>query len=77
VVLARELGMCYLNIGLVTDYDAGLAGHPEVEAVTTQEVIKVFKENNEKVKNLIAELIMNLPKERSCRCGELVEEAYV
>ncbi|MBU4360882.1 MTAP family purine nucleoside phosphorylase, partial [Patescibacteria group bacterium] len=24
VALARELGMCYLNIGLITDYDAGL-----------------------------------------------------
>jgi len=77
VALARELGMCYLNIGLVTDYDAGLEGHPEVAAVSTQDVIKIFNENNEKVKSLIFEIIKNLPAERNCRCGKYVGEAVV
>jgi 5'-methylthioadenosine phosphorylase len=77
VVLARELGMCYLNIGLVTDYDAGLSGHPEVEAVNMQDVLKVFKENNEKAKSLVFEIIKNLPSERNCRCEKFVEEAGV
>ncbi|HKR99532.1 MAG TPA: MTAP family purine nucleoside phosphorylase, partial [Candidatus Dormibacteraeota bacterium] len=29
VVLARELGMCYVNLSLVTDYDAGIEELPE------------------------------------------------
>ncbi|MDD5290155.1 MAG: S-methyl-5'-thioadenosine phosphorylase [Patescibacteria group bacterium] len=77
VALARELGMCYLSIGLVTDYDAGLEGHPEVPIVNAQDVIKVFNENNQKVKELIFELIKNLPAERNCRCAKFVEEAVV
>src|SRR5207249_4626241 len=41
--LARELEMCYAHISLVTDYDVGVVG--ETEAVTHEEVIRVFTEN--------------------------------
>ena len=34
--LARELGLCYANVSLVTDYDAGLEGMPDVEPVSTE-----------------------------------------
>ena len=34
VVLARELGMCYVNLSLVTVYDCGLASSPHVRPVT-------------------------------------------
>src|SRR5262249_35338332 len=34
VVLARELAMCYVNIALITDYDAGLEGQAGIEPVT-------------------------------------------
>ena len=30
--LARELGLCYANVSLVTDYDVGLEGMPDVAA---------------------------------------------
>jgi len=77
VILAKELGMCYLNISLVTDYDAGLKGRRDIKAVTAQEVLRVFKENNERVKRLILEIIKNLPSQRSCCCAEIVEKSYV
>ena len=32
--LARELGLCYANVSLVTDYDAGLEAMPDVEPVS-------------------------------------------
>jgi len=73
--LAREREMCYLNIALITDYDAGLEGMPEVKAVTAVEVARIFKENNERVKKLIAEIIKNLPEERKCPCGEAMKHA--
>ena len=31
--LARELELCYATVALVTDYDAGLEGNPDVPAV--------------------------------------------
>ncbi|MFN2450689.1 MAG: S-methyl-5'-thioadenosine phosphorylase, partial [Candidatus Baltobacteraceae bacterium] len=38
VALARELGLCYANISLVTDYDAGIADDPEAGSVSIEEV---------------------------------------
>ena len=77
VVLARELGMCYMNIGLVTDYDAGLEGNKNIKAVTAKEVLKVFEENNQKVKELIYSVIKDISKERKCGCDKYLAEAVI
>jgi 5'-methylthioadenosine phosphorylase len=77
VVLARELGLCYANIGLVTDYDVGLVDNRTIKAVTAKEVVRVFQENNKKVKELICEVIKNLPKEKKCKCEAGLEEALI
>jgi 5'-methylthioadenosine phosphorylase len=77
VVLARELEMCYVNIALVTDYDAGLEGDPSVAAVNVADVISVMGSNNERVRNLILTLIERLPAERSCSCGQTMGRAFV
>ena len=74
-LLARELEMCYVNISLITDYDAGLEGHPEVEPVSHSEVIRVFNENNEKLRALLHEFIPAIPAEPSCRCPSALEGA--
>jgi 5'-methylthioadenosine phosphorylase len=75
VVLAREQEMCFLNVSLVTDYDAGLEGDPTVRAVSHEEVIKVFNRNLENLRRLIVEIIKRLPKERDCECGSALEHA--
>jgi len=76
VVLARELEICYLNISLVTDYDAGLKGREDVKSVSAQEVLAIFKENNEKLKELILGLVKNIPNEgRTCACGQALQDA--
>jgi 5'-methylthioadenosine phosphorylase len=59
-MLAKELGIPYANISLITDYDAGLEGHPEVKPVTEDEVFRVFNENNEKVKRVLYTMIERL-----------------
>jgi 5'-methylthioadenosine phosphorylase len=41
-VLARELGMAYASVGLVTDFDAGVPGRDDVEAVTQEAVFEEF-----------------------------------
>jgi len=68
VILARELEMCYLNLSLVTDYDAGLEGAPEVGAVQAQEVVRVLTDNIARVRDLLAALIPMIPATPSCDC---------
>ncbi len=75
VVLARELEMCYLNISLVTDYDAGLEGDPKVEPVSHEEVIRVFNKNMEGLRRLISSVVKGLPEKRTCRCGTALKHA--
>jgi 5'-methylthioadenosine phosphorylase len=67
-VLARELGMCFVNISLITDYDVGLEGGPDVTAVTHEAVIEVFNKNNDKLRSLLHELIAALPETPGCGC---------
>jgi 5'-methylthioadenosine phosphorylase len=70
--LARELEICFVNISLITDHDAGTEG---VEPVTNEEVIRVFNENNSKVKDLIYSMIPALPETRDCICAHALEGA--
>jgi 5'-methylthioadenosine phosphorylase len=74
-VLARELEMCYLNISLVTDYDAGLEGDPSVKPVSHEEVISVFNRNLENLTRLIGETVKRVPEERTCDCGSALQHA--
>jgi len=74
-ILARELELCYLNISLITDYDVGLVGDPSIKPVTQEEVFRVFKENNEKLRALLHVLIPAIPAEPSCRCQSALEGA--
>ncbi|MFZ2959784.1 MAG: S-methyl-5'-thioadenosine phosphorylase [Candidatus Ozemobacteraceae bacterium] len=76
VVLAQELGICIVNIALVTDFDAGLAGN--VPEVTAAEVIAVFNRNAENLKKIMEPLIRQIPVKRSaCRCAEKVKEGAI
>jgi 5'-methylthioadenosine phosphorylase len=67
-ILARELGICYANIALITDYDAGLDGNADIEPVTHEAVLKVFNSNNEKLKSLLFAMIEDLPLHPQCNC---------
>lgn len=70
--LARELEMCYVNVALITDYDAGVARD---EAVTNADVMRVFSENLDKVKALLLDMVPNIPGDRDCDCGSALEFA--
>lgn len=67
--LAKELNICYVNISLITDYDAGLEGDPNVGPVTHQEVLRVFNDNNERLRGLLHNVIGNIPSGRGCSCS--------
>jgi len=65
-VLARELEICYANISLITDYDVGVQGAPPV---SHEEVVRVFEQNNARLRDLLFAVIPALPAERSCPCA--------
>ena len=70
--LARELEICYCNISLITDHDAGTEG---VEPVSNDEVVRVFAENLDKIKSLLYTMIPALPEERDCLCASALSGA--
>lgn len=67
--LARELGLCYATVALVTDYDVGVEGVAE-HAVTMEEVFAVMASNNDRVRKLLFLAIAAVPAERSCACAD-------
>jgi len=69
--LARELGLHYAGIALVTDYDTGVEDDPGVEPVTQEQVFAFFEENLHRVRQLLDELIPALGDEPAgCACKE-------
>lgn len=77
-VLARELEMCYVNIALITDYDAGLeGGHQGIRPVSVTEVVRVLNDNNERVRRLIERLLPRVHGARACPCSRALEHAII
>jgi len=69
-VLARELGLCYTTIALVTDLDAGVEGD---HGVTQEEVFSVFAANTERLRGVLLEAVTKLPTERTCPCAHALD----
>ncbi len=65
--LAREAEICYATVAMVTDFDCW---HPDHDAVTVQDIIKVLTENAEKGARLIGRLAQDFPREHEeCPIG--------
>jgi 5'-methylthioadenosine phosphorylase len=70
--LARELGMCYSGVALVTDYDTGLEGVEGIEPVTMDAVLVVLAANVERTRRLLLAAIPAVPEHPGCRCRTAV-----
>ena len=65
--LAREAEICYATVAMVTDFDCW---HPDHDAVTMQDIIRVLASNADKAKNLVARLARIFPREHEpCPIG--------
>jgi 5'-methylthioadenosine phosphorylase len=65
--LAREAEICYASVAMVTDFDCW---HPDHDAVTVQEIIKVLVANADRAKVLVARLAHGFPREHeACPIG--------
>ncbi len=77
VVLASELGICYLNISLVTDYDVGIYAKGRTKPVSIEQVLNNFKKNTFKLKKLVSAIIINTSERTECDCKEKAERALI
>jgi 5'-methylthioadenosine phosphorylase len=57
--LAREAEISYATVAMVTDFDCW---HPDHDAVTVQDIIKVLTANADKAKRLVARLAQDFPR---------------
>jgi 5'-methylthioadenosine phosphorylase len=65
--LAREAEIAYATVAMVTDFDCW---HPDHDAVTVQDIIKVLIANADKAKLLVARLARDFPREHEpCPIG--------
>lgn len=64
VVLARELGMCYAGICLVTNFAAGIT----TGILTHSEVVEVMKQSLDNIHSLIGGALKYIEGKRNCDC---------
>jgi 5'-methylthioadenosine phosphorylase len=65
--LAREAEICYASVAMVTDFDCW---HPDHDAVTVQDIVRVLNSNADKAKALVARLASDFPRDHEpCPIG--------
>jgi 5'-methylthioadenosine phosphorylase len=65
VTLAREAGLCYSNLSLVTNFAAGISPH----FLTHKEVVEIMREKISVIREIFSAVIVTLTEERDCRCS--------
>jgi 5'-methylthioadenosine phosphorylase len=68
--LARELGLCYSGVALITDYDTGLEGVDGIAPVTMEAVFEVLARNVARTRELLFSAIPAVPAEHHCSCHQ-------
>lgn len=64
--LARELGLCYTSVTLVTDHDAGVE---QGQGVTHDEVLAAFAANVDRLRAVLFDALERLPDADAPACG--------
>ena len=75
--LARELELCYVNLMLVTDYDVGLEGIPDVPPVSADMAFEVFSENLDRLRALLFRAVPKIGPQPECVCASALGSAVV
>lgn len=72
-VLAREAGICYQTIAMVTDYDCW---RETEEAVNIGMILETMKKNSLKMEKLLVETVLNIDY-AECECREAYKTAII
>lgn len=75
--LARELELCYANVSLVTDFDAGLEGRPDVEGVSAEAAFEVFSANLDRLRALLFRAVPKIGPQPDDICAQALSSAIV
>jgi 5'-methylthioadenosine phosphorylase len=70
VLLAKEAGMCYAVVAMVTNYAAGISEHP----LTHAEVLEAMDTLSGNISKLIMKTLSAASIESSCGCGDMGEQ---
>lgn len=70
-VLARELALCYANLAVVTDFDAGLNLHDE--PVTQSAVLEQFSRSLVEMRSLLMRALAAVADRRGCSCQRALD----
>ena len=73
-ILARELELCYATVAMVTDHDTGIEGATPVSA---DEVVRVFRENNDRLRELLLAVIPKIGPQPDDVCANALAGARV
>jgi 5'-methylthioadenosine phosphorylase len=65
--LARELGLCYATLAMVTDHDSGV---DDIVPVTHDQVLAVFEANLGRLRTILLDALAATPLERACTCAD-------
>lgn len=69
--LARELGMCFCGLALVTDYDTGLEGVEGIAPVTLEQVFATLAANVTRTRELLFAALPDIdPPAAGCSCRD-------
>ncbi len=75
--LAREAELCYASVAMVTDFDCW---HPDHDAVTVDQIIKVLLANADKGRTLVKALVPQLHADAhaaDCPCRTALQHALI
>jgi 5'-methylthioadenosine phosphorylase len=72
--LAREAEICYSTLAAVTDYDCWRENE---ETVSVDMIIANLCKNVDNSKEVIKEIIRQIPQERNCSCKDALKYAIV
>ena len=75
--LARELELCYATVCLVTDYDVGLEGMPDVAPVSAEAAFRVFAENLARLRALLFQAVPKFGPQPDDICATALSSAIV
>ncbi|NLJ76688.1 MAG: S-methyl-5'-thioadenosine phosphorylase [Peptococcaceae bacterium] len=64
--LAREAGICYSTIAMVTNFAAGISA----DRLSHQEVVDTMIQNGENIRRLLMQVIEQVEEDSTCTCAE-------
>lgn len=69
--LAREAGICYAGLSVITNYAAGIAGN----RLTTAEVKQTMLHAEERLQAILLQFFLSGVHPRACSCGQALDQA--